>query len=157
MKVSGRNRGFTLIELIVVIAILATLVALAMPAFSGVLENSKIQVAESNARTVYTAAQSYYVLNGGEYPYGSSDGEEGAPISRIGNDTLYELLGSGFAGTAEAYCADGRVLAAQWYDDGICVVYDIQGDRFYTGTDGEYTGRLGYADGRIIVGNAYLQ
>ena len=51
----NKKKGFTLIELIVVIAILAIIAALAIPSFNSLKDSSAKQVAESNARSVYTA------------------------------------------------------------------------------------------------------
>lgn len=50
---AGR-KGFTLIELICVIAILGILVALAVPSYQGLQDKSARQVAVSNARSNYT-------------------------------------------------------------------------------------------------------
>ena len=42
------NSGFTLVELVVVIAILAILSAVAIPAFIGVIERAEVEVAKYN-------------------------------------------------------------------------------------------------------------
>jgi len=58
-----KNKGFTLIELIIVIGILAILAALAIPAVAGYLDNSKARTNVSNAKLVYNAGQSYLAAN----------------------------------------------------------------------------------------------
>ncbi|HBU12038.1 MAG TPA: hypothetical protein DEB31_04725, partial [Clostridiales bacterium] len=48
--------GFTLIELIIVIAILAILAAILVPSMIGYQREARTAVAQANARTVYSAA-----------------------------------------------------------------------------------------------------
>lgn len=58
-----KNYGFSLIELIIVIGILAILAALAIPAASGYLENAKAKTNVANAKTIYEAAEAYFAGN----------------------------------------------------------------------------------------------
>lgn len=57
MKNLKNKKGFTLIELIVVIAILGILALFLVPQFMGYSEDAKKQVAIANTRTVWTAAK----------------------------------------------------------------------------------------------------
>ncbi|MCB7059655.1 prepilin-type N-terminal cleavage/methylation domain-containing protein, partial [Eggerthella lenta] len=50
-KGKNRTKGFTLVELICVIAILGILVAIAVPSYRGIQDKSAEQVAISNARS----------------------------------------------------------------------------------------------------------
>ena len=51
------KKGFTLIELIVVIAILGILALFLVPQFMGYANDAKMQVAKANTRTVWSAAK----------------------------------------------------------------------------------------------------
>ena len=53
----NENKGFTLVELIVVLVILAILAAILVPALLGYIDRAKEQQIVLNARSCYTAAQ----------------------------------------------------------------------------------------------------
>lgn len=57
------KRAFTLIELIIVIAILAILAVILIPTMNGIVSDSKKSVANANARTIYSIAQTKAVLS----------------------------------------------------------------------------------------------
>ena len=57
------KKGFTIIELIVVIAIIAILAAIAIPTFVGLTEKANAAVAQADARSLATAANSWNALN----------------------------------------------------------------------------------------------
>jgi prepilin-type N-terminal cleavage/methylation domain-containing protein len=77
------ERGFTLIELMIVIAIIGILAAIAIPQFSAYRQRSYNSAAQSDLRNLATAEEAYYVdfskysnapvgLAGGPYGYQQS-------------------------------------------------------------------------------------
>ena len=59
-QVTESGDGFTLIELIVVIAILGILIAIAVPTIRGFLESSREQAYEADRRVIQLAVDAYY-------------------------------------------------------------------------------------------------
>ncbi len=57
------ERGFTLIELMVVVLIIAILLAIAIPTFLGARSKAEDRAAQSNLRNALTAEKTYYVDN----------------------------------------------------------------------------------------------
>lgn len=64
MSIKENRKGFTLSELLVVVAIIAVLVAIAIPVFSAQLHKSKVGADWANVRAYYGEIQSDYVATG---------------------------------------------------------------------------------------------
>lgn len=76
----GEDAGFTLIELMVVLLIMAILLAIAIPTFLGVTGSANDRAAQSNLNTALTSAKGVYESNQQSYPAAS------ALISSIASD-----------------------------------------------------------------------
>lgn len=69
-----KRKGFTLVELGAVLAILAVLMMLIVPRFTAATDNSKITVAEANQRAIVSAVQLYMAGDkNGNYPANMAD------------------------------------------------------------------------------------
>ncbi len=83
MKKSNK-KGFTLAELLIVVAIIAVLVAIAIPIFNSQLEKSRDAVSVANLRTAYAeAAAEFLTWDGGTYD--QAPGSKVASIDPISN------------------------------------------------------------------------
>lgn len=66
-KATRNEKGFTLIELMVVVAIIAVLVSIAIPSFISATSSAKVKTCQANLRTIDGAIQVYYAEIGA-YP-----------------------------------------------------------------------------------------
>ena len=64
MKNTNQTKGFTLVEIMIVVVIIGLLAAMAIPAFQKVRSASQDKTVMNNARQLSAAADQYYLENG---------------------------------------------------------------------------------------------
>lgn len=68
LALKNKKKGFTLLELLVVLAILAILIAIAVPVYKNQKEKAAITAHNANVRVLETAVESYRQDNDGKLP-----------------------------------------------------------------------------------------
>lgn len=79
-----RKRGFTLIELMVVILIVGVLAAVAVPIMRGRIDSAKWSEANAAAGSLRTAVRAYVAEKGPSYDYSSIEGSLDSVGSELG-------------------------------------------------------------------------
>src|SRR5438132_7846024 len=101
-----KSRGFTLIELAVVLAIIAVLAAVLTPIVTGYLDQARLARAQADVRTIADAIKLYHT-DTGVYPFfdTSTDGTTGAMANVAGNKTWATSTGGTAISTLSAATA----------------------------------------------------
>jgi len=81
----NNKKGFTLVEILIVIAVIAILIGIAIPRFSGMREHAIITQAQAETRTLKTAIEGARVSKG-SFP----EGDDTPVATYYGNDTWLE-------------------------------------------------------------------
>lgn len=84
------KKGFTLAELLIVIAIIAILIAIAIPIFAAQLENARIQTDHANIRSAYAIVQTANIM--GEIEVYDASSATGSKLVKINDATVANLV-----------------------------------------------------------------
>ena len=112
------NKGFTLAELLIVVAIIAVLVAIAIPVFTSQLEKSREATDMSNLRAAYAEVMATYLANGAKVGTTSSTNCQATVTARqtqtswqnTENGKLYVRVN----GKEESITATAKVNPSTW-------------------------------------------
>lgn len=83
-----RRDGFTLIELMIVMAVIAILLGIILPSFKGIRDEASISRAQGDLHTLQIAVESFYIHNSNTLPGGLATLIDETPriVSSIPND-----------------------------------------------------------------------
>jgi prepilin-type N-terminal cleavage/methylation domain-containing protein len=113
LKAIKRKNGFTLIELIVVIAVLGILAAILIPTVTNIIGKATNNTYKANAKEAFETAQYITV----------SRATAGIANTTITQTDLAPYLGGTFTGTVSITMSSGDVATATYTNNGTSAVY----------------------------------
>ena len=113
MKKTNGKKGFTLVELVIVIAVIAILSAILVPTFSTVISNAN----ETKAQSAILAAVKDFIAEEADEPNGATkiEGLDGAYFTG-GTDTVYQYSNGVLTKTTEVTSGDSATLTQINFD-----------------------------------------
>lgn len=113
VKARNSNKGFTLIELMVVVALVAILAAVAIPAYLSYREESQMEVARTSLSAVIDSMNSYNAINVVMIDVADGNGN----VTGTVQDAIDKLIAAGMDITVDSIKYDAP-LASYCYVEG---------------------------------------
>lgn len=119
-----KKKGFTIVELVIVIAVIGILSAILIPTFSGLVQKAQDAALQENLRNAYVEYTSvaatgdykgqdevYFVVDGVVYEYNSTSGEYVESEETTGAEGTLEFINEGIADDETTEDVDETVSA----------------------------------------------
>lgn len=128
MRKMMNKKGFSLVELMIVVVIMGILIAVAIPLYGAITKNANNKTCATNIETIKTAAANYYasydqekitvdglksMMDDGEIPVCPLGGAYGIGVNAKGGAVVY------CNNTADGHDPDGNNTAAELSADGV--------------------------------------
>ena len=100
------KKGFTLMETLIVVAIIAILVAIAIPIFSNALTRAKVSADKANVRAYYAEVTAAYMLEekaADDLPTDANNIAKGGTLTVAGTDVKMQAGAVAFTKTADKW------------------------------------------------------
>lgn len=136
MKNLKRKSGFTLIELIVVMGILAVLVAMGAPKFLGYIKDAKVTAMKADTKILEQAGMQYSLENDDAFPLADADADGNPDPFTVTDTEVLKVV------NADGVAASGDEIA----------VYEIDATKagdYIRSLKGKYTDFVMTADGTV--------
>lgn len=115
LALKNKKKGFTLLELLVVLAILAILIAIAVPVYKNQKEKAAITAHNANVRVLETAVESYRQDNDGKLPGNLQELVKGKYIKSVPKVPASE--NEKLKGKSYSIESDGKISPAEIHND----------------------------------------
>lgn len=132
-----KYQGFTLFELMVVVAIIAILSGIAIPAYTGYITNARITECAAEVTAISLAQKQYFLENNRYFPLVttavSSTSTDHTPIENVSGGYFRSTYNEHGASTSAAYQAHVNCIYTLQSADGSSYTLQVRGTRKLAG------------------------
>lgn len=149
MKLLKTNKGFTLVELIIVLAVIAIILGVVIPAIRGMQEEANLTRSEQELHTLETAVMSYF-RHSGAFPAGITADLTGASPKIIEN-VLVDPFVTDAANATYGYVTGNDAEFGDYF-----ILYTQGPDRTPATAWNEATNQVDVSGDDIVVSNGFI-